>query len=137
MFPVSCVGRSHVWLSYGIVALATMTGQQWLPKSAGTLHMGTCALVTTPVSVTTSLQALDDLVRKKIKDPSDFEWQKQARFYWLEERTLAQISICDVDFEYSFEYLGEPGVVVPCVPPSDGSAGTGTQWQGHGTSALP
>ncbi|KAL6769277.1 DHC15 [Auxenochlorella protothecoides x Auxenochlorella symbiontica] len=51
-------------------------------------------------------EALDDLVRKKIKDPSDFEWQKQARFYWLEERVLAQISICDVDFEYSFEYLG-------------------------------
>lgn len=76
-------------------------------------------------------------MRKKIKDPSDFEWQKQARFYWLEERVLAQISICDVDFEYSFEYLGEPGVVVLCVPPLDGSAGTGTQWQGHGTSALP
>jgi len=48
----------------------------------------------------------DELVKKKIKDPSDFEWQKQARFYWREEKDTVIISICDVDFEYSFEYLG-------------------------------
>ena len=48
----------------------------------------------------------DDLVKKKIKDPSDFEWMKQARFYWKPDRNTVIISICDVDFEYSFEYLG-------------------------------
>jgi len=57
----------------------------------------------------------DDLVKKKVKDPNDFEWSKQARFYWKDERDTVIISICDVDFEYSFEYLGvkERLVVTP------------------------
>ncbi|KAG2510575.1 hypothetical protein BBO99_00008735 [Phytophthora kernoviae] len=52
---------------------------------------------------------------KKLSDANDFEWLKQARFYW---RVNSQggfdsvgpdaclISICDVDFKYAFEYLG-------------------------------
>ena len=48
----------------------------------------------------------EDLIRKKIKDPSDFEWMKQARFYWREDKDTVIISVCDVDFEYSYEYLG-------------------------------
>ncbi|GMF34281.1 unnamed protein product [Phytophthora fragariaefolia] len=52
---------------------------------------------------------------KKLSDANDFEWLKQARFYW---RIGGQgafdsvgpdaclISICDVDFKYAFEYLG-------------------------------
>ncbi len=48
----------------------------------------------------------EDLVRKKIRDPTDFEWLKQCRFYWRNDRDTVIISICDVDFEYSFEYLG-------------------------------
>ncbi|KAG2951559.1 Dynein gamma chain, flagellar outer arm [Phytophthora cactorum] len=52
---------------------------------------------------------------KKLSDANDFEWLKQARFYW---RVGGQgafdsvgpdaclISICDVDFKYAFEYLG-------------------------------
>merc|ERR1719253_1004840 len=31
---------------------------------------------------------------------------KQARFYWNNELNTVIISICDVDFEYSYEYLG-------------------------------
>lgn len=46
-------------------------------------------------------------MRKKIRDPTDFEWLKQCRFYWRDDRDTVIISICDVDFEYSFEYLGE------------------------------
>ena len=46
-------------------------------------------------------------MRKKVKDPSDFEWLKQCRFYWRENKNTVIISICDVDFEYSFEYLGK------------------------------
>ena len=49
----------------------------------------------------------EELVRKKIRDPTDFEWLKQCRFYWRDERDTVIITICDVDFEYSFEYLGE------------------------------
>ena len=48
----------------------------------------------------------EDLQKKRIKDPADFEWMKQCRFYWNKERETVIISICDVDFEYSYEYLG-------------------------------
>jgi dynein heavy chain len=48
----------------------------------------------------------EELVKKRVKDPTDFEWLKQARFYWRAEQDTVIISICDVDFEYSYEYLG-------------------------------
>ncbi|XP_052742928.1 dynein axonemal heavy chain 8 [Bicyclus anynana] len=48
----------------------------------------------------------DDLVRMRIKSPGDFEWQKQARFYYFEESDDCIVSITDVDFLYQNEYLG-------------------------------
>ena len=40
------------------------------------------------------------------RDPEDFEWQKQARFYWRHDFDHAQTSIADVDFKYMNAYLG-------------------------------
>jgi len=51
-------------------------------------------------------ESTEDLVKKKVRDPTDFEWLKQARFYWREDKDTVIISVCDVDFEYSYEYLG-------------------------------
>ncbi|DBA69380.1 TPA: Dynein gamma chain, flagellar outer arm [Trebouxia sp. C0005] len=60
-------------------------------------------------------ESTEELVKHKIKDPTDFEWLKQARFYWREDKDTVIISVCDVDFEYSYEYLGvkERLVVTP------------------------
>lgn len=46
------------------------------------------------------------LTSLQVRDPTDFEWLKQVRFYWRDDKDTTIISICDVDFEYSYEYLG-------------------------------
>lgn len=48
----------------------------------------------------------DDLVRLKVKSITDFEWQKQARFYYDNEIEEIIVKITDVDFTYQNEYLG-------------------------------
>lgn len=70
--------------------------------------------------VTTDLMSLTK--SKKALDPNDFEWLKQARFYWRgtgSDETSADgscvVAITDIDFNYQFEYLGakERLVVTP------------------------
>ncbi|GAB0182986.1 dynein axonemal heavy chain 5 [Grus japonensis] len=48
----------------------------------------------------------DKKVRMNIKSPSDFEWQKQPRFYFLEDLDKCIVQITDVEFTYCNEYLG-------------------------------
>ena len=48
----------------------------------------------------------DDLVRTRVRSPTDFEWQKQARFYYDEDFDKCRISVTDVDFNYCDEYVG-------------------------------
>ncbi|GAW80117.1 dynein heavy chain [Plasmodium gonderi] len=42
----------------------------------------------------------------KIKTSTDFDWLKQTRIYYKVEKNIILISISDVDFTYSYEYLG-------------------------------
>ncbi|EDQ85635.1 uncharacterized protein MONBRDRAFT_29039, partial [Monosiga brevicollis MX1] len=47
-----------------------------------------------------------DLVQMHIKSPQDFEWTKQARFYFLEEEKHLVVHITDVIFKYCLEFIG-------------------------------
>jgi dynein heavy chain, axonemal len=56
---------------------------------------------------------IDELVEKKVSRPDDFEWLKQARFYWqadqgdsVSDDGRARIIVADVGFDYQYEYLG-------------------------------
>ena len=71
-------------------------------------------LVTVHVHQRDIAQELTHLVRcKKVHDANDFDWLKQARFYWrpssgddVSGDGATVVSITDVDFNYQYEYLG-------------------------------
>jgi dynein heavy chain len=48
----------------------------------------------------------EKLVKSHVKTPEDFEWLKQARFYWHETKDCCMVSITNFDFRYQCEYLG-------------------------------
>ena len=80
-------------------------------------------LVTIHVHQRDIAQELMQLHRaRKVQDPNDFDWLKQARFYWrpsssddVSQDGATVVSITDVDFNYQYEYLGskERLVVTP------------------------
>jgi dynein heavy chain, axonemal len=50
---------------------------------------------------------LVDLVKRHaIKDPNDFEWQRNSRAYWNPDAGDVQIAVTDVVFTYQYEFLG-------------------------------
>ncbi|GBG28853.1 Dynein heavy chain 5, axonemal [Hondaea fermentalgiana] len=45
---------------------------------------------------------------RRVGSAQDFDWTKQARFYWNPDPVQGgcSISVCDMDFTYAYEYLG-------------------------------
>jgi dynein heavy chain len=52
------------------------------------------------------VEASAELARARVKDPGDFLWLRQCRAAWREDLGTVMVSLCDVELEYSFEYLG-------------------------------
>ena len=47
-----------------------------------------------------------EIVKKRIKSPQDFEWLKQTRFYWKPDRDDCIVSVTNCDIDYCYEYMG-------------------------------
>lgn len=47
-----------------------------------------------------------NLPKSQILTPESFDWQKQLRFYWASDIDECVVGVADVEFAYSFEYLG-------------------------------
>lgn len=48
----------------------------------------------------------DEICKLKVRVVTDFQWQKQARFYYNDENDEVTVKITDVIFLYQNEYLG-------------------------------
>ena len=48
----------------------------------------------------------EDAKSHKIKDHNDFDWTKNTRISWKQDEDHVAIDITDVQFIYSYEFLG-------------------------------
>lgn len=56
---------------------------------------------------------ISDMIDAKVTDYSDFEWNKQMRYYWNLETDSCQIKMSSSTFNYGYEYLGcSPRLVI-------------------------
>jgi dynein heavy chain len=51
-------------------------------------------------------------IAERIDSAGDFAWQSQLKFRWDEEKSHCMINISDAEFQYSYEYVGNPGRLV-------------------------
>mmetsp|Transcript_13743 Transcript_13743/g.31844 ORF Transcript_13743/g.31844 Transcript_13743/m.31844 type:complete len:4493 (+) Transcript_13743:136-13614(+) len=93
------MGNANKKIAQVLTDLVVMTTKQLSPLERTNVE----TLITIQVH---QRDIFDAIVKNKIKDPADFEWQKQCRFYWRGDLDNCIVSIADVDFEYCYEYLG-------------------------------
>ena len=52
------------------------------------------------------------LVDKRIASPLDFSWQAQLRYYWTEEKQVAELRVGEFTGTYGYDYCGNSGRLV-------------------------
>ena len=52
------------------------------------------------------------LINDKVDSPFAFAWQSQLKYRWDDEQKDCFINICDAEFRYAHEYVGNPGRLV-------------------------
>ncbi|KAL0218105.1 hypothetical protein RCL1_008953 [Eukaryota sp. TZLM3-RCL] len=60
-----------------------------------------------------SRDVVTDLIDQKVESADNFQWQKQLRLRWDDQQADCFADICDAQFRYSYEYLGNtPRLVI-------------------------
>ncbi|CAG9765840.1 unnamed protein product [Ceutorhynchus assimilis] len=55
---------------------------------------------------------VENFVRDSVTDISEFEWESQLRFYWVNHLDNLWVTQCTGSFEYGYEYMGLNGRLV-------------------------
>ncbi len=53
-----------------------------------------------------SRDIISKLINNQVESSHDFLWQSQLKHYWNTDDNLCYVNICDAEFKYSYEYLG-------------------------------
>ena len=55
---------------------------------------------------THSRDVIEKLQKEKVSRIDDFQWQSQLKAYWNTEKSDCHLNVCDAEFWYGYEYLG-------------------------------
>ncbi|CAH2003821.1 unnamed protein product, partial [Acanthoscelides obtectus] len=55
---------------------------------------------------------IESFVRDSVTDITEFEWESQLRFYWINNLDNLYVTQCTGSFEYGYEYMGLNGRLV-------------------------
>lgn len=56
---------------------------------------------------------VEGLINAQVTEPTDFEWQRQLRYYWDRDLSTCLVNIADTSARYGFEYQACTPAVVP------------------------
>lgn len=57
-------------------------------------------------SETHSRDVIEKLMAENVSSIDDFQWQSQLKAYWDKEKKDCHLNVCDAEFWYGYEYLG-------------------------------
>ena len=52
------------------------------------------------------------LIDQRVENPTQFQWLSQLRYFWEDKQMQCIMRVCDAEFQYSFEFIGNPGRLV-------------------------
>jgi len=57
-----------------------------------------------------SRDVVQGLIEQRVENPTQFQWLSQLRYFWQDRNCIMRV--CDAEFLYSFEFIGNPGRLV-------------------------
>ncbi|KAL1498812.1 hypothetical protein AB1Y20_014117 [Prymnesium parvum] len=104
-------GNATALKDYGQVIGNSLT--TYATMVLGELSRGDRTKVKTMITIEVHMRdAVTRLVQEKVESASSFAWQSNLKYRWDEYVRDCFINICDAEFRYSYEYVGNCGRLV-------------------------